>query len=301
MLFFVRDEVHIVLQGQVTASLKEGELKALLGHEIGHHRLFLEEDGAYRIADQLLASMAADPRAEASHHRTEHLYRMYVEAYADRASLAVTESLAPVVTCLVKVRTGLHVASASAYLAQADEIFSTAEPTTEGITHPESFIRARALYLWERQDPGADDELRRMLQGRLAIDRLDLLAQHELTELTRALVGAILAEPWMRTEALLAHARLYFADFTPQETPAPSLADADASVRDYVCFVLLDFAVADPSLEDVPLAHVLRLAETLDLRDRLEELAHRELRVTKKALTALRQTGGELLARAAAR
>jgi hypothetical protein len=306
-LFYLRGEVHIVLQGTVTAALDDGELRALLGHEIGHHRLFDEDGGAYRIADQMIASMAADPRAEPSHERTAHLFRMYVEAYADRASLAVTGSLAPVVTCLVKVQTGLHSASASAYLAQADEIFSAAEPTTEGITHPETFIRARALFLWERQDPGADGELRRMLHGPLAIDALDLLGQRELTEVTRTLLDHVLAETWMRTEPLLGHARLYFPELEPAApaTPVPNLearlAAAHASVRDYVCFLLLDFAAADPTLDDVPLAHVLQLAQQMGLRDRLEELANRELRITKKALTALRQSGPDLLSRAAGR
>ncbi len=306
-LFYLPDEVHIVLQGQVTAALDEAELRALLGHELGHHRLFHEDDAAYRVADQLLASMAADPRSEASHERTAQLYRMYVEAYADRASLAVTGSLEPVVTCLVKVQTGLKAASARAYLAQAEEIFSAADPTTEGLTHPETFIRARALFLWERGEPGADHELRRMLQGPLALDTLDLLGQRELTEVTRALLGHVLGEPWMRTEPLLGHARLYFSDFVPSPPGAPAadlaarLADAHPGVRDYLCFILLDFAAADPTLEDVPLAHALGLAQQLGLRDRLEELANRELRITKKALAALRQTGAELLARAAAR
>ena len=42
------------------------------------------------------------------------------------------------------VATALAALSAAAYLAQADEIFARAEPTTEGLTHPETFIRARA-------------------------------------------------------------------------------------------------------------------------------------------------------------
>jgi hypothetical protein len=299
-LFYLPGEVHVVLQGPVTAVLDAAELRALLGHEIGHHRLFREDEGAYRVADQLLSSMASDARAEPSHQRTAHLYRMYVEAYADRAALAVTGAVDPVITCLVKVETGLKVASAGAYLAQADEIFSAADPATEGITHPETFMRARALALWARAEPGADDELRRMLHGPLAIETLDLLGQRELTGLTRAVIGGVLAEPWMRTEPVLAHARLYFPE--PDLTsPAVSIGDADPSVRDYVCYLLLDFAAADPTLEDVPLAHVLRLAEQMGLRDRLEELAHRELRITKKALTALRQSGADILARAAAR
>ena len=39
----------------------------------------------------------------------------------------------------------------------------------------------------------------------------------------------------------------------------------------------------------------------MNLRARLEELANRELRVTKKALEALRESGADLLARAAGR
>jgi hypothetical protein len=305
-LFYLPNEVHIVLQGSVTATLNEEELKGLLGHEIGHHRLYQEEGGAYRVADQLISSMARDPRSEISHERTAHLFRMYVEAYADRASMTVTEAIEPVVTCLVKVETGLKQASASAYLAQAEEIFSGSASVTAGVTHPETFIRARALSLWARREPHADDELRRMLEGPLALDRLDLLGQRQLTALTRSVLGLVFAEPWMRSEPALAHARLYFPAFVADATAvdatlADAVAEADTSVGDYVCYLLLDFAAADPTLEDVPLAHALRLAENMRLRDRLEELAHRELRVTKKALTSLRQTGADLLARAASK
>jgi len=51
-LFYLRDEVHIVFQGKIATALKEDEFRALLGHEIGHHRLFHEDGGAYRVADQ---------------------------------------------------------------------------------------------------------------------------------------------------------------------------------------------------------------------------------------------------------
>jgi hypothetical protein len=304
-LFDLPGEVHVVLQGPVIAALDEREQRALFGHELGHFRLLREDGGAYRVADQIVSSMAHDSRAEPSHRRTAHLFRLYVEAYADRAALAVTGALDPVITCLVKVETGLNAASASAYLTQADEIFSAADPTTSGVTHPETFVRARALSLWARREPTADEELRRILHGPLAIETLDLLGQRELTALTRSILGDVLSESWMRSEPVLAHARLYFPDLgaTTAESSgvSPSLADAHPSIRDYVCFLLLDFAAADPTLEDVPLAHVLRLAERLGIRDRLEELANRELRITKKALTSLRQTGADLLARAASR
>lgn len=304
-LWYVPEEVHIVLRGPIAAALSPDELRALMGHELGHHRLLREESGSFHVAEQLLRSMALDPRAEPSHHRTAHLSRLYTESYADRASLTATGSLESVVTCLVKVESGLLQASAAAYLAQADEIFARAEPTTEGVTHPEMFIRARALSLFARGDPSAEVELRRMLEGPLALDRLDLLGQVRLTELTRRLLGALLAEPWMRSEAALAHARLYFPDFAPpperDAALSQEIADAHPTLRDYCCFLMLDFASVDPSLEDLPLAHALCLSDAMKLRDRLEELAHRELRVTKKALLALRETAAGLLARAAGR
>jgi hypothetical protein len=110
----------------------------------------------------------------------------------------------------------------------------------------------------------------------------------------------------MRSDAALAHARLYFPDFGPaadarDDGLTSELATAHASVRDYCCFVMLDFAAVDPTLEDLPLAHVMQLAERMRLRERLEELANRELRVSKKALLALRDAGADLLARAAGR
>ena len=305
-LWFMPGEVHVILSGSVATALSAEELRALMGHELGHYRLWQEQDGAFHIADQMVGSMASDGRAESSHARSAHLLRLNAEAYADRAALRVAGALEPVVTCLVKVETGLAQVSAAAYLAQADEIFARAEPATEGLTHPETFIRARALSLWSRGDPNADLELRRMLEGVPSLEALDLLGQTRLTALTRRLLTVLFAEKWMQADATVAHARLYFPDFVPvsdarDDALAGEIAASDASIRDYCCYLMLDFAAANPTLEDLPLAHALRLAEPMDLRGRLEELANRELRVTKKALQALRESGADLLARAAGR
>jgi len=305
-LWFLPGEAHIILRGPVTVALSAEELRSLMGHELGHYRLWQEEDGAFHVADQLLDSAANDQQAEPSHTRSAHLLRLHAEAYADRASLQVTGAVEPVVTCLVKVETGLAHVSAAAYLAQADEIFADAEPWNQGLTHPETFIRARALSLWSRGDDNADLELRRMLEGAVSLDRLDLLGQTRMVAVTRRLLDLLFAEPWMRSEAALAHARLYFPDFAPvtdvsDDALASEIAAAHVSIRDYCCFLLLDFAAADPALEDLPLAHVMRLADRMQLRERLEELANRELRVSKKALLALRESGADLLARAAGR
>jgi len=51
------------------------------------------------------------------------------------------------ISSLIKVQTGLVDAQAESYLKQSEEIFGQAEIKTEGLTRPESFIRARALKL----------------------------------------------------------------------------------------------------------------------------------------------------------
>src|SRR6185436_2993054 len=99
------------------------------------------------------------------------------EIYCDRASLLATGELTPVVSCLVKVETGLRTVDAAAYLRQADEIFGIEHPTTQGLTHPEIYIRVRALAEWHRGSPGVGAEIERMLAGPLQLDRPALLEQ----------------------------------------------------------------------------------------------------------------------------
>jgi hypothetical protein len=63
---------------------------------------------------------------------------------------------------LVKVQTGVQDVSPDSYLRQADEIFARGPAKTEGLTHPEAFIRARAVKLWAENDPEANTQIARM-------------------------------------------------------------------------------------------------------------------------------------------
>ena len=49
---------------------------------------------------------------------------------------------------LVKMTTGLTEVDADSYVRQAEEIFSKDSVQANQLTHPESYIRARALMLW---------------------------------------------------------------------------------------------------------------------------------------------------------
>jgi hypothetical protein len=157
---------------------------------------------------------------------------------------------------------------------------------------------------WARGAESIDAEIERIIAGPLQVDSLDLLDQVKLEESTRALLQLFFAPAWTRSEALLAHARLFFLDFAvstsnPSLEPlAAQLHDADPSILDYVAYVLLDFAVADPALHDLPMAQALQIADGLGLRSRLEEKASKELKLSKKALATLRDEGPGLLAKA---
>lgn len=295
-------EAHVVLQGPAAQTLGDVELTSLVAHELAHLELWRREDGAYRVADALLRLMADAPGAHPAHQRTYNLFRQYCEVFADRTSLAVTGDADAVISCLVKVDTGLPDVSAAAYLQQADELLrSGASP--DGVSHPETFIRARALSRWAELREQSEDELRRNLEGPVALDALDLLRQAEWEQLTRALVDAVLAEPWMRTDATLGHARLFFAGYAPAapklELLHSALVDADASARDYACSVLLDFAAVDPQLDDPALAQAFSVAEPLGLSPRLSELVHKELGWTKKRIQSVRSGADGLRQKAA--
>jgi hypothetical protein len=116
----------------------------------------------------------------------------------------------------------------------------------------------------------------------------------------------LLQPSFMRSDALQAHARLFFPDADLSTEPAATaeallgeLDGADSSLQDYVAYVLLDFAAADSTLGEVAVAQALSIAEALGVRARFEEKAGKELRINRKRLATLRDDAPALLARAA--
>ncbi len=311
-LCFLPGEIHIIFEGGLVELLEPAELAGVLGHELAHYLLW--SDRRHLIADRVAQGMARDPRAEPAHGETARLARLYTEIYADRGALEVVGDADAVIRGLVKSITGIRQVDAASYVKQADEVFARAKVRTEGLSHPEAFIRARAIALWAARgtegETGVDAEVARMLEGPLSLDRLDLLAQHRLTGLTRRWLECLLQPAWFHTEAVRGHARLFFEDFSlPPPPPAPGeddlfaqLREAESSVRDYFCYTLLDFAVADPELEQEPLREAFRLAARCDWGDRLESLAAKDLKLKKRDVQKLRaeaeETAGEATASA---
>jgi hypothetical protein len=285
------------------------ELRAIVAHELTHYLLWERREGELLVADQMLSAMASHPRAEPSHLESARLFRLYLEVHCDRAALAICADPLVAISSLIKVQTGLVDAQAESYLRQSDEIFGQAEIKTEGLTHPETFIRARALKLWADRGADANAEIARMIEGALELGRLSLVGQHRLASLTRRLLVRYLEPTWLRTEPILAHARLFFPDLDPGAPEAPvgpearslkvELAAATESVRKYVGYVLLDLATVDGSLEQAPLAAALRLSEDLEIADDFLTLAGEELELAKRALTRLKKDSAKIVAGAA--
>ncbi|HEY1787960.1 MAG TPA: peptidase M48, partial [Verrucomicrobiae bacterium] len=245
-----------------------------------------------------------DPRAAASHEQTARLYQLYTEIFADRGAICVSGDIHPVVASLVKMQTGLSQVSAAGYLKQAEEIFAKGNVATEGLSHPETFIRARSLVLWQEKRDAAAPDINHMIEGVAALDELDLIGQMRLTAQTRRLLEYLLRPRWFQTPTVLGHAKLYFSDFQAANGQTNAIPDgldfADARLREYLSYVLLDFAKVDPELDDMPLAATLHLSQQLELDGQFEKLAAKELKLRVRDVKRIKEQAAEMLAKAEA-
>ena len=289
-LAYIPGEAHIIVHGNVSALLDEAEWRAVLGHELGHFALLDGFDGHYLAVAELLTAVSHDSNASPAYLESARLLALYTEIACDRAALDTTGELAPAVTSLVKLLTGLNAVSADSYMRQAREVLDRGPIRTQELDHPEAFIRARALQLYADRPDDLEQRVAEMIEGELELARLDLLGQRKLSGLTRRLIDRTLAEPWMQGDAHVAHARMFFDGYKPpaadfrDDDLAGDLPAGDAALRDYWAYVLLDFVAADRSRSDAALAWALDLAEELALSDRFRAAAAKELRVTQKLL-----------------
>lgn len=293
-LFFLPDEAHIVFEGDVLRLLDPAELRGVLGHELAHFVLWSGSERRFFITDRIMQAMAHEPRAESSHIESARLLRLYTEIFADRGALQVTADPTAVVSGLVKMQTGLAQIDAASYGRQAEEVFAKSKVRTEELSHPEAFIRARATMLWAGDREKIEPEVTRMIEGAPSLDKLDLLGQQRVTRLTRAWLHTYLQPDWIRTDAVRGHARMFFPEFefkaevSAEKDSLVELRDAALSVRDYFCFLLLDFCAVDPELELEPLREAFRLAGEFGWDARLESLAVKELKLKKRDVQKLR-------------
>lgn len=299
-LSYLPGEGHLIFSGPILTTLKPAELGCLFGHEFSHYRFFADGNGEFLIADQILHALASSGRAEYSHVESCRLFRLYTEIFADRGALVAYGDPMAAISTLIKIETGLAEVNPDAYLRQAEEIFSKERSATRELTHPEAYIRARALKLWADRGEAAETEIAAMIEGSPGLDNLDLVRQVAFSDVTRAILGRFFSRPALRSEALLAHARLYFDDFQPPAAP-PSVdvpSPLDSSMERYFGYLLLDFAAADPTLEDLPLAAAVLLSRELRVEETFLAVVSKELKRKKRELEKLREKAEEIVAKA---
>ena len=297
-LFYIPGEGHVVLSGPALSLLTYEEFKAVLGHELAHYRLWQADAGEFLVADRLLQAVAHDHRAESSHVQSARWFQLYTEIYADRGSLIACENIEAAVAGLVKMMTGLQHVSGASYVKQAEEVFQQSKVKTSALSHPEAFIRARALQLWAAEEPEIDQMVREMIEGAASFDDLDLLGQAELTATTRQFLEAYLQPKWFQTGAVLGHAKLFFDDFKAGKNDKFDARISEPRLKDYFCFLMLDFAAVDPELDQLPLAAAFQWSKRLEIEAEFEKLAVKELKLKARAITKLKNEAEELLLKA---
>lgn len=290
-LYYLDGEVHVVFYGPILERLDAQELLALLGHELAHYRLWSEHDGDYLTAERILNHALADVYTPPSLEQTARLYSLHTEFYADRGAAWVAGGPESAITSLVKVHTGIVTVDAASYLQQAKELDGKDAQLSQGVSHPETFLRSQALDSWWQQVPDVDAWLHRRLRGPLSLNRLDVTDQVELTALTRGFIASFTLAPVLQSEAVGSQVRGFFPDWKDNETPLDlSTLDAeriDASIHEYLHFIMLDLCLVDRDLRDEALLHAVRTAKKLGSADDFINVLKRDIKLPKRELDPL--------------
>ncbi len=289
-------EAHIVLSGNLLSLLSDEEMKALLGHELSHYLFNKINDEEFEVTQRIILALANDNRSEDAIIETARIYQLYLELFCDAGSLRVCNDYKTVIQTLVKLNTGLTNVNAESYLAQANEIILNDAEATQNHTHPESYIRSLALQLRAQNDPEYLQKIENLIQGNLDLNSLDIFEQVTMADITMQMLQILVKPHWMNSATLLNLAAQYFKDFFKKKEDLDvnifreTLVKTKDSVKNYLCYVLLDFAKVDAELENAPLAYTLEISELLGLEEEYEKLIRKELKLTVRDFKLLKDS-----------
>jgi hypothetical protein len=300
-LAYLPGEAHIILMGKILDALSEAEMRAMVGHELAHFSLFEGSNGEFVAASEILEALNNDGQAQSCHRESARLFRLYSEIVADRGAFLAARNSLVVISKLLKLETRLAKVNPENYLRQAEEILGKGPVKADQQTHPETFIRAKAIHLFAEKDANVLAEVQTLIEGSPGLNELDLLGQREVADTTRKLVHHFLAPRWIQTEPVLAHARTFFSDFEPGSSSALESSVVERirlsshSLQTYYSYVLLDFVAVDRQLEEAPLALALLLGEQLGLSKSFGQRAMQELGMSKKRFAAIERDAANIV------
>lgn len=300
-ILFIKNEAHLVLSGPIIKSLTEKELLALIAHELSHVLLYTIDNGDFEITSRIITAIGNDYRSEDAFNETSRLFSLFTELYCDIGAYKVCGDAEAVISTLVKIETGLDKISAESYIKQADEILCKRDKGSSGESHPESFMRAKAIDLYSKKAEASYEEISEMILGKLNLFNLNIFSRNEVHDLTRELIHLLMKPKWMQSELNKAHYQQYFKDFKTDSqvmlTPEfkSKIQNVSNSLKDYFAYVMLDFALCDPDISEPASGFMLDLAEQMEIHEFLGKAFKKELILSdkkfnefaKKAATAL--------------
>lgn len=238
------ERIHIVFGGDLLDFLDVHEQEAVLAHELAHVVLGERDDHAYRILDHLVHRADAEAMSDQAIGETARRLRLHTEVWADAVAVELLGDERAAVSAIVKSQTGLRNVDPEAYLRQARQIIEADPSSSRGWSHPEVHVRVACLAA--RRTPVAEAIVRQLIDGPDDLDRLDLLGQLRVGELT----ARVLAAASKSAGALDDDTRAHLLAFDGLDVVAAAaiaddeLADATPSVR-YLCgSLLVDLALA---------------------------------------------------------
>lgn len=293
-------EINIIISGKLLSMLTQQELLAVFAHELSHIVFYQLDNGDYDVTSRIIRSIANDPRSSDVMLETARLYQLYIELFCDRGALQVVKNMDTVIEALVKVGTGLNKVSAKNYLKQAHEIFSQADQTgktgSNHHSHPEIFIRARALEIVQNKED--DTMISALIDANWSMNKLDMFKQASLYETSKTIIQLITKPKWMQTEIILSMCRQYFPKYSfASGVDAEKLVidkaleawfdNVDDTIREYFSYVMLDFCHVDSQLDIAPIGHVFQIAEALNFHKTFRQILRKERKMTVKKLDAM--------------
>jgi hypothetical protein len=284
-LVYVPGEIHLVFFGPILEKLDQAELLALMGHELSHYLLWSMGEREHYRASRVFDHALSYPDAKPSHRETARLLSLHTELFADRGAAIAAGAPGPAVAVLVKVMTGLTNVDPEAYLRQALEV-EAAGGKSRGLSHPEAYLRARAVQLWWEGDPDLPRWLERHLHGPLSIEALDLLGQRRLTAMTRGFLARFMAEAGDTSEEISTQLRAVFPDFGHSEETPLDLAEItgeriDDATRDYFIALMFDLAMADADATETIMLAAAKISAAIGASEQLTAALRRDLKWTK--------------------
>jgi Zn-dependent protease with chaperone function len=295
-IVFLNNEAHIVFSGRITQLLDEDELLAILAHELTHIKLYSMMQGELETVERIIMAIAGNYNSDAAYYETARLYRLYTEIFCDRGAYTVVGDTKPVITSLVKIATGLDKVSAESYTKQAEEILSAAGSVkTTTVSHPENFIRTRAIQLWHEKQEAAETGIINMIEGMTDLDQLDVFKQEDLLSLTRKFMQLLLKPNWFRSSLVSSLAKQYFVDFSFDDSVVldeefvENISESHSSIKDYLGYIMLDFSLVDGELEQIPFGWAFQFADNTQLKDIFDNIVKKELQLSDKKLQQHKQ------------